>query len=192
MQKCLSVLALVVGGLAFIGGARADTTLLSLIDPPAQTGTPFDLSFIADASTTTLSVGGYQVPAFEQVQFSGVTTGGGPNLLGGTWTLVPAASGSNSSTFSDGTGVPALNFGAVVAGLFDTYSQTFATTPGATYDYAFEFSNPGANEPSGLLVTTTGSAGVVPEPSTWAMMLIGFAGLGFAGYRRARATVSAT
>ncbi|HZZ21512.1 MAG TPA: PEPxxWA-CTERM sorting domain-containing protein [Roseiarcus sp.] len=24
----------------------------------------------------------------------------------------------------------------------------------------------------------------VPEPSTWAMMLIGFAGLGFAGYRR--------
>jgi hypothetical protein len=25
----------------------------------------------------------------------------------------------------------------------------------------------------------------VPEPSTWAMMLLGFAGLGFAGYRRA-------
>jgi hypothetical protein len=27
---------------------------------------------------------------------------------------------------------------------------------------------------------------VVPEPSTWAMMLLGFAGLGFAGYRHAR------
>jgi PEP-CTERM motif len=26
----------------------------------------------------------------------------------------------------------------------------------------------------------------VPEPSTWAMMLVGFAGLGFAGYRKAR------
>ena len=26
----------------------------------------------------------------------------------------------------------------------------------------------------------------VPEPSTWAMMLVGFAGLGYAGYRRAR------
>ena len=26
-----------------------------------------------------------------------------------------------------------------------------------------------------------------PEPSTWAMMLVEFAGLGFAGYRRARA-----
>jgi PEP-CTERM motif len=27
---------------------------------------------------------------------------------------------------------------------------------------------------------------VIPEPSTWAMMLLGFAGLGYAGYRRAR------
>jgi hypothetical protein len=28
----------------------------------------------------------------------------------------------------------------------------------------------------------------VPEPSTWAMLLLGFAGLGFAGWRRAKAT----
>jgi hypothetical protein len=26
----------------------------------------------------------------------------------------------------------------------------------------------------------------VPEPSTWAMMLLGFAGLGFAGYRKGK------
>jgi hypothetical protein len=26
----------------------------------------------------------------------------------------------------------------------------------------------------------------VPEPSTWAMMMLGFAGLGFAGYRKSR------
>jgi hypothetical protein len=31
----------------------------------------------------------------------------------------------------------------------------------------------------------------VPEPSTWAMMLIGLAGLGYAGYRRASAGVAA-
>jgi PEP-CTERM motif len=30
--------------------------------------------------------------------------------------------------------------------------------------------------------------GAVPEPSTWAMMLLGFASLGYAGYRRARTT----
>ena len=32
------------------------------------------------------------------------------------------------------------------------------------------------------------SGSVVPEPSTWVMMLLGFAGLGFAGYRHARKT----
>jgi hypothetical protein len=38
----------------------------------------------------------------------------------------------------------------------------------------------------------SGLAGaVIPEISTWAMMALGFAGLGFAGYRKARATVSA-
>ena len=26
----------------------------------------------------------------------------------------------------------------------------------------------------------------IPEPSTWAMMLLGFAGLGYAGFRKAR------
>jgi hypothetical protein len=31
----------------------------------------------------------------------------------------------------------------------------------------------------------------VPEPSTWAMMVLGFAGLGFAGYRRARGRAAA-
>ena len=33
--------------------------------------------------------------------------------------------------------------------------------------------------------------GGVPEPSTWAMTLIGFAGLGFAGYRKSKGAVLA-
>jgi hypothetical protein len=36
---------------------------------------------------------------------------------------------------------------------------------------------------------TSGGGGTVPEPSTWAMMLVGFVGLGVLGYRRTRATV---
>jgi hypothetical protein len=33
---------------------------------------------------------------------------------------------------------------------------------------------------------STASFSVVPETSTWAMMLLGFVGLGFAGYRKAK------
>jgi hypothetical protein len=36
--------------------------------------------------------------------------------------------------------------------------------------------------------TVTGGTPAIPEVSTWAMMAIGFAGLGFAGYRKARRT----
>jgi hypothetical protein len=40
--------------------------------------------------------------------------------------------------------------------------------------------------PAGLTVTIQSA----PEPTTWAMMLIGFAGLGFAAYRKARPTAA--
>ena len=47
---------------------------------------------------------------------------------------------------------------------------------GAAGDYITSASVVGVALASGTLT--------VPEPSTWAMMLLGFAGLGFAGYRR--------
>jgi hypothetical protein len=37
-----------------------------------------------------------------------------------------------------------------------------------------------------ILAGITLSTAAIPEPSTWAMMLLGFAGLGFAGYRASR------
>jgi hypothetical protein len=44
--------------------------------------------------------------------------------------------------------------------------------------------NPAPGDQLILDVTTKGSMTTVPEPSTWALMLLGFAGLGFAGWRR--------
>jgi hypothetical protein len=38
----------------------------------------------------------------------------------------------------------------------------------------------------------TGEVRAIPEPSTWAMTLLGFAGLGYAGYRRRRSAVAVT
>jgi hypothetical protein len=58
------------------------------------------------------------------------------------------------------------------------------------------YSGPAVDLTFGYNLTAKGSGGfgldfavggAVPEPSTWAIMLLGFAGLGFAGYRRARA-----
>jgi hypothetical protein len=46
--------------------------------------------------------------------------------------------------------------------------------------------NSGAIFDSGSPGSTRGGGGTVPEPSTWAMLLIGFASLGFAAYRKAK------
>ena len=51
----------------------------------------------------------------------------------------------------------------------------------------------GTGEAGGLfgVTTTVTITSGVPEPSTWAMMFIGFAGLGLAGYRKARSARTA-
>ena len=93
---------------------------------------------------------------------------------------VRAALGSNSYTFNDGTPVPALGFAAQNPPNADIFYQFFATTPTYSFDYSNNTSGLGAT-PS-LLVATARS---VPEASTWAMLL-----LGFAGYRARGAAIS--
>jgi hypothetical protein len=61
----------------------------------------------------------------------------------------------------------------------------FAVAPG-THQYVLDYVE-GNGSPSDLIFTTTGG---VPEPATWAMMLLGFAGLGFAGFRKAKTSVA--
>jgi unsaturated chondroitin disaccharide hydrolase len=71
--------------------------------------------------------------------------------------------------------------------LFDGFPGKNGTNTALIYgDYYFteallRLQNVLDGEPGWVLYSPT-----VPEPSTWAMMLVGFAGLGFAGYRRAR------
>jgi hypothetical protein len=48
------------------------------------------------------------------------------------------------------------------------------------------FADPGLLRGSGASKFTPVGVSAIPEPSTWAMMLLGFAGLGFVGYRRTR------
>ena len=71
-------------------------------------------------------------------------------------------------------------------------------SPSTKYSFELDFSDRlnGAYDPignsfseQGFDLRTDGSfttRASVPEPSTWAMMLLGFAGLGYSGYRRAK------
>ncbi len=70
---------------------------------------------------------------------------------------------------------------------------TYAVQPGdSTSGYfqiqTYTYATGAAQYASGSINIATLTVSVVPEPSTWAMMLIGFAGLGFAGYRTSRRT----
>jgi hypothetical protein len=84
--------------------------------------------------------------------------------------------GSIPSTFTYGT-------------LSSPYSVTF-TAPG-TWNYFVEI-NPFDLRHTGLSTkldfdlsaASTASVSAVPEPSTWAMMILGFAGVGFMAWRR--------
>lgn len=194
MRKTSSATAALIGALALFGTSPARAvTLLSVFNSPTTTGTPYDLLFTATEPTTTISIGGYDDPAFEYVFDLSVTRGGGANLLGDRWVFTPAPAGSEATEF-DGL----LKFGDISVGSYDTFSQTFATIMGDTYLLSFRFANSidGSSfpsDPSGLLVSTSGglaSTAAVPEPTTWMMAVIGFVGLGLFGYRRGRKTQS--
>jgi hypothetical protein len=109
-------------------------------------------------------------------------------------TLFPDDGGGKDGTAFQTTpeeGVLTLNGSAVI-----TYSGD--VTPGSTNTLTFVIADAndtaldtpafiqglGNAPPSGG--TPASPPMGTPEPSTWAMMLLGFAGLGYAGYRRAR------
>jgi hypothetical protein len=111
----------------------------------------------------------------------------------GTFTdsmIVASNQDDHLAGFGDATQNRALLFTTNDA--FATYDLSTAIGPEsglAEYNHDFAF----ATSAGGLITRTfsgdatfTAFAGAVPESSTWAMMLIGFAGLSFAGYRRIR------
>jgi hypothetical protein len=71
--------------------------------------------------------------------------------------------------------------------IFIGSSKTLLVPIGATELFLGFADASGFNGPSGFYQDNSGSLSVtaaVPEPSTWAMMILGFAGVGFMAYRR--------
>jgi hypothetical protein len=95
-------------------------------------------------------------------------------LQGAIWTIEYSANGNNL-TVDGGATVNALIAGDIA----------YATAHPASYSIALY---PGAG---GQAFGSGQGFTAVPEPASWAMMLAGFAGLGFLGYRRNKAATRA-
>jgi hypothetical protein len=91
-----------------------------------------------------------------------------------------------------------LTISAQNALIFNSASKPDFSAAGSTIFFGYEVTAGGAgfftsitgidNDP--ITLTVTPKASGVPELSTWAMLLLGFAGLGFAGYRASRKNVA--
>jgi len=125
---------------------------------------------------------------------------------------VPATVVSYDNLFYPGSGAPLTCLPTPTeptypGGYFDNYGVMFSLSNGDVVDIYSNGEPPAApgDPPSsayyGAVVfsaatgpdytSATGLSLTAPEPSTWAMMLLGFAGLGFAGYRSSRKTAVA-
>ena len=181
----VALTAAAISGAAAVSAGAATITLTDHANESDVT-----LVFTATATESFVLVEGYQVNDIETATNNTVTlTGGGPNLLGPTWQQGFAALGTNSFTFHDGTSVFGLGFSAQDPPDVDSFYQAFATVVGQSYTYSFDYKNNTGNLGLATNSLLTATASSVPEASTWAMLLFGFAGLGFAGYRVRRAGV---
>jgi PEP-CTERM motif len=111
-----------------------------------------------------VSVGGVQMHA----GLAGIDFATSVTLSAGTYAVIIGAGGA----FGSGSGA------SVDIGLGETI-------PANQTDTAFSmFSNSWSKTAGGAEIAVYGTVAAVPEPSTWAMMTLGFFGVGFIAYRR--------
>ena len=145
-----------------------------------------DATVVLTMNNNTTNVTNSAPGDFENVGTATVSVGGGPVLTFTDLTQV-------FSTQSD----PAVGFeDLAVDDILDNFTASFATyalttsigpiVGSGSIDPGSSFATTG-----GALVLTsvgdatfTASTNAIPEPSSWAMMLIGFAGIGYAGFKR--------
>jgi hypothetical protein len=174
-------------------------------------------SFVAGSASTDIGFAFRDDPAFIFFDNASVVdNAGGGNLLingdfqtgdltGWTYQNPNAAAFSGVVDNTSGNPVPAWDDGSVQA--YDTLDQVIATIIGDTYTVSYQYSeNSGQGVFSAVStngnVTGTGGNGInivtyagdarpvlqgVPEPAAWALMLLGFGGIGAALRNRRKA-----
>lgn len=183
-----TVTATRVGGTTTITstGISVDVTEIAAGPPPV---TPF--TAILDFSATNVGIATNPVGPIDVFQrYSGTfsITNGATDYLSGTFT--DAAFGSGGAlTLEASSALGAVHFKSnviapnLINGLEPAIALSFTdVTPPLGIGGAPPSINSFKSDVSGDFSNTA-----VPEPSTWAMMLLGFAGLAYAGYRRTSA-----
>ena len=159
---------LIVGSLTLQGfGTQFDR---NFIDQPPQQFSVFDIDGTTNVNAVTADggTGGFTIT------FASAVTGFGADFAAFQDFVLRSQIVIGSDIVQ-----PAINGGNVVQFLGYTSTTPFTSVrfEGVGAADGFAFDN----------VTFGGVAAAVPEPATWAMMLIGFAGLGFASQARRRA-----
>ena len=154
------------------------------IDAPLVTPIPATFTLNATNTSTAITVGSDIVQRYAG-SFS--ITSGATNYLSGTFSDAVFGSGSGLAlTASNPSPLQSVTF----------TSDVIAPNVLAAFDRAASLSFTDVTPSAAIVLGTLRSftadvsgdfSATVPEPSTWAMMLLGFVGLGYAGFRKARA-----
>jgi hypothetical protein len=147
-------------------------------------------------SATFAVTSGYNFPSDVDVSIWTIGQLGTPDTQLFSQTFSPAQFVSVVNTQFD-TSLVTINlpYWALTAGRYDIsfYNPNGLAIPGyggglgGLYEEGYGFHN---DSSAGFILNSAqATVSAVPEPSTWAMMLIGFAGLGFMAYRRGRRPV---
>jgi len=162
-----------------LGGAFGDA------QPGAQKNQLFTLSSLGLSSASQLGLivnlsepGSENPPSvtLNSLTLTAFTAGGGTTVFG----LAPGLAGTTLVQSASGLGGSGIVFG------LDAPQASLLTSLGLNTQLGVSasFGNAQGGQDAIQVARLTSTIAAVPEPSTWAMMLLGFAGLGFMGYRR--------
>lgn len=156
----------------------ASTILFSAIDQVPQPATPMSFTLTAGMSSTTLAFGGYNRSGFDYVtEIELLARDSSTNLVTNDFLLTKAAAGSSAFRIGNASPINGLAFGGFVPGNYDIFSQAIRTVAGQSYTLNFNL-RVGTGTPNAFFVSATDLLAGVPEPTTWAAMLLGFALVG--------------
>jgi PEP-CTERM motif-containing protein len=207
LHSAFAGLLIATGALAFTNPARAAvlTTTNGFATCPAGGCGTID---VTEVNSTTLGVSYSAATDFafhrDVIALNLNVTSGTTFSISNFTATVADGSTTTIATVSSGTedGFGNFNFVATTFDGLATTSGSFeidltggtllspiltANNNGATFAAQMGFCTSGCNETQGPFANTGFAGGVapaVPEPSTWAMMIVGFCGIGFMAYRR--------